>query len=142
MPISMKRERSAGIIVYTERDSVRRYLLLDYGPYWDFAKGHLEAGEDDRTAALRELREETGLTDVTLHPTFFHEITYQFKNRKGRLVDKTVAYFAGQAESESVIISSEHVGYVFVPYAQAVSKVTYANARDVLKRVEEALNEK
>ena len=140
MATSMKRERSAGIIVYTERDGVRKYLLLDYGPYWDFAKGHLEADEDDRTAAIRELREETGISDVSIHPSFFHEMGYRFKNRKGKLVDKTVAYFAGKVETEEVVISDEHVGYTFVPYAEAVAKVTYANAREVLKRAEETLN--
>jgi bis(5'-nucleosidyl)-tetraphosphatase len=135
----MKRERSAGVVVYSQRDGARHYLLLDYGRYWDFPKGHLEEGEDDRTAALRELAEETGLTDIHLHPDFFHEIAYKFKNRSGKLVDKTVAFFLAETKSEDITISDEHVGYAFVPFEEALAKVTYANARNVLKRAEARL---
>lgn len=135
----MKRERSAGVVVYSLRDGLRHYLLLDYGRHWDFAKGHLEKNEDDTTAALRELEEETGLTGVTLHPDFFHEISYKFKNRNGKLVDKTVAFFVGETKSEEVKISEEHVGYAFEPFEKAVAKVTYANARNVLKLAEARL---
>ena len=58
-------ERSAGFIVYRlDDDGSRKYLLLDYGRHWDFPKGHLEKGEDDLAAAMRELTEETGIGDI------------------------------------------------------------------------------
>ncbi len=135
----MTNERSAGIVVYISTLLGREYLLLDYGKYWDFAKGHLEAGEDDRTAAIRELREETGITDIRLHPTFSREIEYMFRDRKGRMIHKTVVFFAGETTSCDVKISHEHVGYAFEPYSHAIQQVTYKNARDVLQLVEEHL---
>ncbi|HEV7301570.1 MAG TPA: NUDIX domain-containing protein [Tepidisphaeraceae bacterium] len=137
----MTSERSAGVVVYISTLHGREYLLLDYGRYWDFPKGHLEKGEDDRTAALRELQEETGITDVVLDASFFHEIQYTFRSRKGPLVDKTVAFFMGQTQTRKVKISDEHVAYAFVPYEDAVKQVTYANARNLLKKAESRLDD-
>src|SRR5689334_3173101 len=94
-------ERSAGVIVYfiPETGGPRRFLLLDYGKYWDYPKGHVEEGEDDLTAAGRELREETGIASVELDPRFRHEITYFFRGRKG-LVRKTVVFFLGRSATQ------------------------------------------
>ena len=43
-----------------------RYLLLRVYRYWDFPKGEVEAGEDDWTAAQRELHEDTGIAAAQL----------------------------------------------------------------------------
>lgn len=133
-------ERSAGVVVYILGPSGREYLLLDYGRYWDFPKGHLEEGEDDQTAALRELAEETGIVDAVLDPQFKHEIHYTFRGRKGNLIDKSVAFFLGQTQTRNVTISDEHVAYAFVPYEDAIRQVTYKNARQLLQKAEERLS--
>ena len=80
----MPAARSAGVLVYRipPRKKVPEFLLLDYGRFWDYPKGHVEKGEDDKTAALRELTEETGIEEVELHDGFRHEITYFFRDRK------------------------------------------------------------
>ena len=53
-------------------------------------------------AALRELREETGIGDVELVDDFRHEIVYFFRPPGKGLVRKTVVFFLGEVELEKV----------------------------------------
>lgn len=55
---------SAGVVVVRCIEGRYRYLLLRAFRYWDFPKGLLEPGESPIDAARREVREETGLTDL------------------------------------------------------------------------------
>ena len=57
--------RSCGVLVYRDNDGKREYLLvLQTGGTWSIPKGHMEPGETEEVTALRELREETGLTTI------------------------------------------------------------------------------
>ena len=61
----MPAEHSAGAIVFRNEKSENFYLLLEYRPdYWGFSKGNIEKGEAVEETARREIREETGLTDI------------------------------------------------------------------------------
>jgi bis(5'-nucleosidyl)-tetraphosphatase len=144
MPVE---EESAGVVVFrVDPAGVRMYLLLDYGHHWDFPKGHLEKGETPLEAAQRELKEETGISRVELLPNFAARISYFFREKRKRakdktpvLVHKTVTFFAGRVDSEVVKLSDEHVGFEFLPFEQAVNRLTYPTARQVLRQVETAL---
>ena len=131
------RERSAGFIVYHRPQGAAsdpvRYLLLDYGTHWDFAKGHIEPGESDLQAAHRELAEEAGIRGVRVLPGFGREIQYFFRHRKRGLVEKTVVFFLAESETDQVVLSPEHVGYQWQEAEAALRQVTYANARAVLR---------
>jgi bis(5'-nucleosidyl)-tetraphosphatase len=131
-----QQERSAGVIVFRKGESAENlYLLLDYGRYWDFPKGHIEAGEDERAAALRELSEETGIIDVQLMDDFRHEIVYFFRPPGRGLVRKTVVFFIGEAASEAVKISHEHVAYEWLAGEKALGRVKYPTAKQVMQAV-------
>jgi bis(5'-nucleosidyl)-tetraphosphatase len=128
------RERSAGVILFHDSDA-RRYLLLDYGRHWDLPKGHLKKGESDLEAAERELEEETGLTGARFLPGFAREITYFFRSGK-QLINKTVIFFLAESEKKKVQLSDEHVGYEWLGYEAALDRLTYANAKEVLRAAE------
>ena len=72
---------------------------------------------------------------------FAQEIRYFFRSSRG-LIDKTVVFFLGQVDSEEVTLSREHVGYEFLPFDEAVKRLTYANAREILRQAEEYLKVK
>ncbi len=139
----MRKEFSAGIVIYrTEVHNAlsrRLYLLLNYPRgYWDLAKGKLEPGETEKEAALRELKEETGL-EARLDEGFKEELFYMFRDPQGALVDKKVTFFLGEARSSKVRLSYEHKDYSWLPYEEAVKQLSYLNARNLISAAEKFL---
>ena len=55
---------SAGVIVVRNEDGIWQYLALRAYDYWDCPKGMVEQGEDPLQAAVREVEEEAGITDL------------------------------------------------------------------------------
>jgi 8-oxo-dGTP pyrophosphatase MutT (NUDIX family) len=136
------RERSAGVILFhlSRTKHVRTYLILYYGKHWDYPKGHVEAGESALEAAMRELAEETGITKVVLIPGFAREISYFFRHPRRGLIRKEVIFFLAEVKSKKATLSHEHVGFEFLPFDQAIRRVTYPTARQMLREAEDHLN--
>lgn len=133
-------ERSAGVIVFHAADRAGgawEYLLLRSrtGRHWSFPKGHVEAGESDWQAALRELREETGLDGVKPVPNVYHQIRYRFR-RGERPVDKQVSYFLAASAHASVALSGEHSEFDWLPFDQARERLTYDTDRRLLDQAQ------
>jgi len=137
----MIKQSSAGVVVYRiSKDGERTYLLLQYprGP-WDFAKGKLKDGEGWREAALRELKEETGLT-LDLFKNFEHSYSYTFNDARGNKVEKTILFFIACAPYDSEIcLSQEHVDYLWLPYEHARMQLVFENIKHLLDQVEQFL---
>lgn len=55
---------SAGVVVVRQTEEGWRFLLLRAFNHWDFPKGMVESGEEPFAAALREVREESLITDL------------------------------------------------------------------------------
>jgi bis(5'-nucleosidyl)-tetraphosphatase len=134
MELTMEHQYSAGVITYTMDNDQIVYLILRYGAgHWDFPKGHIEAGETQQDAAHRELYEETGLT-AELDSTFTDSFSYIFHGHNKELIQKTVYFFLGQAAHKSVKLSHEHIDYQWLTYKEALEKLTYDNAKNILKK--------
>jgi len=139
-----RNERSAGFLIFHRRPGADprndlRFLLLDYGRHWDFAKGHVDKGETDLDAAVRELREETGITQFTQVPEFQQEIVYFFRSGRHGLIRKTVVFFLAEVARTPVILSEEHVGHEFLPFEAAVKRATFAAGKELLRAAHECL---
>jgi bis(5'-nucleosidyl)-tetraphosphatase len=137
--IATRQEFSAGFLLFRDSPEGPLYLLLDYGKHWDYAKGHLEDGETAWQAAVRELREETGIRQVDRVTRFQRDMHYVFFSPKKGRVTKTVTYFLGRTRTDVVALSDEHAGYAWLPYEQAIERLTYENAREMLAAAHEAL---
>ena len=60
----MKQTFSAGGIIVNHNNEIP--LITEGDGFWGFPRGRIENNEDNLSAAIREIHEETGLTDVTL----------------------------------------------------------------------------
>lgn len=133
----MLEERSAGVILYRESPSGKLYLLLNYpSGHWDFVKGNIEKGETFKQTVLRETREETGITDVNFVDGFENKVQYHYQ-RDGEVIHKEVIFFLAKTSTEHVEISHEHLGFIWLKFNDAVEKVTYKTAQNLLKKVGE-----
>ena len=114
-------------------------LIRDSYSNWGFPKGHLESGERAEEAALREVREETGLQELALRGTI-ETIDWYFRFR-GRLIHKICHFYlmeTGQAET-SPQRTEGITACQWTAYDAAASSISYANARLVLRLAREMI---
>ena len=128
-------EMSAGAVVFY-RGAQIEYLLL-HSTYWGFPKGHIESGESERAAALREVREETGL-HVALIDGFCQIDEYSFA-RHGQTVQKQSVYFLGQVHDRAARISREHDDLAWRMFDDALARLGYEGGKEILRKADEFL---
>jgi len=132
----MPDEKSCGAVVFRKVGRQRLYLLLHYEEgHWDFPKGHVEPGEGEADTARRETMEETGISDIEFVFGFREPIEYFYK-REGKTMHKSVFFFLTETKTTEVKLSSEHVGYEWLPYGKALERLTFKNAKEVLAKAE------
>lgn len=131
-------EISAGIVVYRRTQEGPKFLVLYHGHnYWNFPKGKIENEEKSFEAALRETREETGLStsDLRVMRNFKAYEKFQFK-RSGKTVFKTVIFYLAETNKRDVKISKEHQGYAWFLYREAGRILgEYKDSQKVLRNV-------
>ena len=131
----MIEERSSGAVLFNETNSGKIFLLLNYpSGHWDFVKGNIEKGETLQQTAIREIREETGITDVEFIDDFEDKIEYNYY-RAGDLVHKEVIFFLAKTKTNDVKISHEHLGFVWLSFDDTLKKLTYDNAKKTMEKI-------
>lgn len=135
----MLREKSCGAVIFMKQNEVTKYLLLNYAAgHWDFVKGNVEPNESEKQTVIRELKEETGISDAKFFEGFKETISY-FYRRQGMTVHKQVVFFLMESCTDKVEISFEHIGYIWLDYKQVMEKLTFKNAKDVLQKAHDFL---
>ncbi|MBA0908928.1 MAG: NUDIX domain-containing protein [Nitrosarchaeum sp.] len=130
----MIEETSAGIVLFRRDNTKILFLLLHYpSGHWDFVKGKMEKNETTHQTAIRETREETGITDVTFLNNFEEWIEYNFQYQ-GELVHKKVVFFLAETKTIQISISHEHIDYTWMDYETAIEKTTFDNAKQILSK--------
>jgi 8-oxo-dGTP pyrophosphatase MutT (NUDIX family) len=116
------REISSGIIVYRKFNSEIQFLVLYYGhSQWTFPRGKIEKEERSFAAALRETKEEAGLTRSDLHFVdrfrTYENWTYVKNNKK---IFKTVIFYLAETNKKSVRLEERSQGFGWFGYKEAL----------------------
>lgn len=104
-------EKSCGVLPYRITNGKREFLLVfeAYSKCWSLPKGHIEMGESDIQAALRELEEETGLT-AKLDTSRCASIEYPISG----FARKEVAFYLGEVSGVPRVRDGEIEKYKWV----------------------------
>ena len=129
----MKTERAAGgIIVRNIRGTWEVLVVQDTNNAWTFPKGKIDTGERSEEAARREIREEVGLTAMTVR-TKLPVIRYVFQ-RDG-LISKTVTYFLFESNGNERLVNQMEEGIhnaTWMPIDKAIEQIGYAQTNKQL----------
>jgi len=99
---------------------------------WSLPKGHIEDGETVEQTAVREVKEETGISARVLRP--LGSIDYWFVAERRR-VHKTVHHFLLEAEGGELSDEDVEVTEVaWVPVAELETKLAYADERKLVRK--------
>lgn len=133
--------RAAGLIVFRRVSTGIEYLLLQAARKegdWSPPKGHVDPGESDMEAAIRETQEETGLhlKDLSIIKSFEKVLKYAAFDKP-----KSVVYWAAELTNTTtaVAISEEHKMFCWSPLSKACTLAAYTNMVSALQECEEFL---
>lgn len=134
-------EKSCGAVVFTRDNGSIRYLIIQSKEgFFGFPKGHMESGETERDTALREIREETGLT-VSLLEGFRTEDSHPFvKNGEERM--KHIVYFLAEYDNQIPKAQEEELdGIRLMDYETAMEAFQFESSRRILAEAYRYLTE-
>ena len=119
------------VIVPVKRDAGGNRVL-------GLPKGHPDGDETPEQAAVREVREEAGVTGELLAELGDVRYTYE---RKGRMVAKRVVFFLFRyAEGDPADHDHEIEEARWMPLHEAAQALTYAGERAIVERAIASLN--
>lgn len=132
----MKKIIAAGGIVRNENDEI---LLIFRRGKWDLPKGKLDQGEEIPACALREVQEETGLTEITLGE-FIGTTTHEyFDTYSQQDVEKESHWYAMQAAPSQKLIPQteediEEIEWVRTEILEVYMNNTYPAIEDIINK--------
>jgi len=139
----LPKEFSSGAVIFNQKGERIEYLLIYSGRnhVWGFPKGHGEPGEDEKTTALREIEEETGLTDLQFLREARFEISYPAISKRGSLkgkrIEKHAVYFVCRSDSREVHVDNDEItAFRWVSRDEALAQLSFSGLQDVLRKAD------
>ena len=125
---------ASGGIVKNEFDEI---LLIERLAKIDLPKGKLEKGEKKKSAAIREVEEETGIANIELKEKI-GKMRHTYRHKKGHRILKLTHWYAMEApKQETSPQESENITNVFwSPMSEVgdLNERTYNSIQDILNQ--------
>src|SRR4051812_4991556 len=133
-------EYSSGGVVY--RGTPRGYdiAIVNRARHtdWSLPKGHIEDGETREEAAVREVKEETGLDARILAP--LDEVMYFYTSPKKGLIRKIVYHYLMEAAPGDLCGPNSEVSEArWVPIDEAHALLSYQKDREIVEKAMDRL---
>jgi 8-oxo-dGTP pyrophosphatase MutT (NUDIX family) len=116
-------------------------ILVGERARWQLPKGTIEVGEAAEAAALREVREETGLTTEVIEPLEVIEYWYvgDHAGHRTRFHKKVHFFLMRYVSGEVANHDHEVLDARWLPIDEAVEKLAFKNERLVVEKARERL---
>lgn len=106
---------SCGFLILRSKKKRVQFLLMKHKDRWDLPKGHVDKGESKQECALRELWEETGITEdqISIDPKFEFINRYHVTTKSGKKKLKELTIYLARLQPEhfdTKIKPTEHIG--------------------------------
>jgi len=129
------KEMSAGGMVYRKEDDGYYFvLILDAYDKWTFPKGHIDSGEKEELAALREIKEETGLSNLKAKG-YLGETEVKVHKPNEKPFRKLIKYYLVATTDKELKVpdTNELRDVKWYTAEEALSILGYENAKDIFK---------
>ena len=123
--------------VYRRTDNGIVFLLMKrnlnkiYEHLWQGVAGKIEEGETSSEAAIRELKEETGLSPMNM---FVADHVSKFYEVHGDRIN-LVPVFGIEVDSEIINLSEEHISYKWVDINEALNTLVWNGQKKGIQTV-------
>jgi 8-oxo-dGTP pyrophosphatase MutT (NUDIX family) len=130
-----------------------RYLLLKTNPerggFWQPITGGLEEGETKIEALKREIREETGITNIIkiIENVHYYEVLdpslIEYFKRHGHAYTHVKEYAFGvevSSDEEVILDEKEHSEFKWCSFQEALNLMRYKGYKDALKKLDRILS--
>jgi len=131
--------------IYKKFSDGIKYLLLKRSPekkpypgIWQIVTGNIKKNEKAFETAIRELKEETGLSPV--HLFTLPNITQFYMPQNDTI--NIITLFLAEVKSSKVIISPEHSEFLWLDYPSAHNKIYWLNQKKILIDIQKILKNK
>ena len=131
----MKCTESAGGVVVNGRGEI--LVVSQHGTSWSLPKGRIEAGEDRLSAALREIHEESGITELEFVEELGSYRRYKLSGAGGedRSEQKTIHMFLFRTNEEALApLDPENPQALWVDKTEVAELLTHPKDREFYRR--------